>query len=158
MTPSTLLHGLRLAAASALLLASAACRSDAPQAPAQSVAGSAKAGASAGSSAGASGNLLARIDAARGTACSADAQCHTIGVGARACGGPERYLAWSSRDDDGTRLRALVAQHAAARRAEDAKAGMMSTCSVVPDPGAACVAGQCVLQSAAPGAGGVLAR
>lgn len=145
-----------MAAATALLLASAACRSDAPQAPAQSAVGSAT--AAARDTAAASGNLLARIDAARGTACSADAQCHTIGVGAKACGGPERYLAWSSRDDDGTRLRALVAEHAAARRAEDAKAGLMSTCSVVPDPGAACVAGQCVLQSAAPGAGGVLAR
>jgi hypothetical protein len=139
-----------MGAATALLLASAACRSDAPQAPALS--------AAAKDTAAAGGNLLARLDAARPTACSADAQCHTIGVGAKACGGPERYLAWSSRDDDGTRLRALVAEHAAARRAEDSKAGMMSTCSVVPDPGAACVAGQCVPQSAAPGAGGVLAR
>lgn len=150
MTRQPRLHGLRIAAATALLLASAACRSDAPQTAPQPLAGNAAAGSSA--------SLLARIDAARSTACTADAQCRTIGVGAKACGGPERYLAWSSRDDDGSRLRALVAEHAAARRAEDSKAGMMSTCSVVPDPGAACVAGQCVLRDPGPGAGGMLAR
>ena len=116
----------------ALLLASSACRSDAPQLPSTNVdKGSAP--------------LLARIEAERGAAaCDADDQCHTIGVGHKACGGPERYLAWSSKNSDGTRLRALVAEHAAARRAEDAKNGIMSTCSVVQDPGAMCSAGHCV--------------
>jgi hypothetical protein len=125
----------------ALLLASSACRSNAPQAPAAS---------------GGSAPLLARIDAERGTAaCDTDAQCHTIGIGHKACGGPERYLAWSSKDSDGTRLRALVAEHAAARGAEDTKKGMMSTCSVVPDPGAACAAGHCELRAAGAGPGGM---
>jgi len=125
----------------ALLLASSACRSDAPQASAAS---------------GGSAPLLARIDAERGAAaCDTDAQCHTIGIGHKACGGPERYLAWSSKDSDGTRLRALVAEHAAARRAEDTKNGMMSTCSVVPDPGATCAAGHCVLRAAGTGPGGM---
>jgi len=115
----------------ALLLAS----SDAPQVPATS--------AGKGSA-----PLLARIEAERGdAACDAIEQCHTIGVGHKACGGPERYLAWSSKHSDGTRLRALVAEHAAARRAEDEKSGMMSTCSVVQDPGAACSAGHCVLRA-----------
>jgi hypothetical protein len=127
----------------ALLLASSACRSDAPQVPSTNVdKGSAP--------------LLARIEAERGAAaCDADDQCHTIGVGHKACGGPERYLAWSSKHSDGMRLRALVAEHAAARRAEDAKAGMMSTCSVVPDPGATCAAGQCVLRATNNGPGGM---
>lgn len=96
--------------------------------------------------------LLARIEAERGAAvCETDAQCHSIGIGAKACGGPERYLAWSDKNSDGARLRALVAEHAQARRAADAKAGMMSTCSMVMDPGAACSAGQCVLRQAGPG-------
>lgn len=126
----------------ALLLASSACRSDAPQVPSP--------GAAQGSA-----PLLARIEAERGdAACDSDAQCHTIGVGAKACGGPERYLAWSSKNNDGTRLRALVAEHAAARRAEDAKAGMMSTCSVVPDPGVTCAAGHCQLRAGTNGPGG----
>src|ERR1043166_7657501 len=28
--------------------------------------------------------------------CSADTQCATIGVGAKACGGPDAYVAWST--------------------------------------------------------------
>jgi hypothetical protein len=96
--------------------------------------------------------LLARIDAARGTAaCDSDAQCHSIGIGAKACGGPERYLAWSSKDSDGARLRALVEEHAQSRRAADAKAEMMSTCSIVTDPGARCASGRCVLRQSGPG-------
>lgn len=150
MNPSSLINGVRVCAALVLLLASSACRSDAPQSAAPDAA-PARGGDSAG--------LLARIAAERGAAaCTMDAQCHSIGVGAKACGGPERYLAWSSKDNDGARLRALVAEHAAARRAEDRKAGMMSTCSMVLDPGAVCAAGQCVLGSAAPGTGGSQAR
>jgi hypothetical protein len=145
MNPSTPSRTLVRLAGLALLLASSACRSDAPQVP-SSTTGSAP--------------LLARIEAERGdAACDADDQCHTIGVGHKACGGPERYLAWSSKHSDGTRLRALVAEHAAARRAEDAKNGMMSTCSVVQDPGATCSAGHCVLRAAGgPGGTAPVAR
>lgn len=137
-------HTLRTLAALALMLAGAACSAAKPQASAPP--------------AGDPASLLARIEAERGGAavCDADAQCHSIGVGAKACGGPERYLAWSSKNSDGARLRALVAEHAAARRAADAKAGMMSTCSVVTDPGATCSAGLCVLRQ--PGPGGNQAR
>jgi hypothetical protein len=85
------------------------------------------------------------------TACDGDSQCHSLGVGSRACGGPERYLAWSSKHSDGAALQALAQQHSAARRADDARAGMMSTCSVVSDPGAVCRAGRCVLNAVAPG-------
>ncbi|MYM84618.1 hypothetical protein GTP44_22045 [Duganella sp. FT50W] len=77
--------------------------------------------------------------------CDDNSQCHSIGVGAKACGGPENYLAWSSKHSDGAQLKALVAQHAAARRDDDQRKGMMSTCSVVSDPGASCRAGVCVL-------------
>jgi hypothetical protein len=142
MNPSTPSRTLVRLAGLALLLASSACRSDAPQAPStQANQGSAP--------------LLARIEAERGdAACDADDQCHTIGVGHKACGGPERYLAWSSKNSDGTRLRALVAEHAAARRAEDVKNGVMSTCSVVQDPGAMCSAGHCVLRATNGGPGG----
>jgi hypothetical protein len=49
-----------------------------------------------------------------------------------------------------------VAQHAAACRADDLRQGMMSTCSVVSDPGASCRAGVCTLNPqgvTAPGQG-----
>jgi hypothetical protein len=79
------------------------------------------------------------------TGCDSDSQCHSLGVGSKACGGPERYLAWSSKQGDGAQLKALVEQHSAARRADDAREHMMSTCSLVSDPGAACRAGRCEL-------------
>lgn len=142
---TTSFTALRTLCAGALLLASTACGS-APSAPA-----SAPVTAAAGSTSAA--DLLPRIEAERGKAsCDTSDQCHTIGVGAKACGGPERYLAWSSKDNDGNRLKALVQQHAELRRAEDAKAGMMSTCIFLPDPGATCQAGQCVVLPAGQGA------
>lgn len=138
-----------LFAGALLLLAGSACSSDAPRADAP-----APAPASAPAT---PASLLAAIEAERGAArCDSDAQCRTIGVGAKACGGPERYLAWSSKDGDGSRLKALVEQHAALRRQEDAARGMMSTCNLIPDPGATCQAGQCVLRP--PGLGGSQAR
>lgn len=144
MNPLILPRTLARLAGLALLLASSACRSDAPQVPSTTVQGS-------------SALLLARIEAERGdAACDSDDQCHTIGVGHKACGGPERYLAWSSKHSDGTRLRALVAEHAAARQAEDTKKGLMSTCTVVPDPGATCAAGHCMLRPANTGPGGMV--
>lgn len=138
-----------------LLLAGSACSSDAPRANAP-VAPPAAASSSATAPA-TPASLLAAIEAERGAArCDGDAQCHTIGVGSKACGGPERYLAWSSKDGDGSRLKALVQQHAELRKMEDTASGMMSTCNLILDPGATCQAGQCVLR--APGPGGSQAR
>jgi len=88
------------------------------------------------------------------TECDGDNQCHSLGVGAKACGGPERYLAWSSKHNDGAKLKALVEQHSEARRADDAVKGRMSTCSLVSDPGAVCRAGRCVLGAAGLGGSG----
>jgi hypothetical protein len=78
-------------------------------------------------------------------ACDDSSQCHSLGVGSKACGGPENYIAWSSKNSDGAQLKALVEQHAATRRADDKRLGMMSTCSIVSDPGATCSAGACVV-------------
>lgn len=96
--------------------------------------------------------LWKKIQAANAdTSCDSQAQCHTIGFGSKACGGPERYMAWSSKNSDGAALKALIDQHAAARRADDAREQMMSTCSLVSDPGATCRAGQCVTNAISPG-------
>jgi hypothetical protein len=143
-----------------LLLAGSACSSDAPRANAPAAppaAASATAPAAPAAPAATPASLLAAIEAERGAArCDGDAQCHTIGVGSKACGGPERYMAWSSKDGDGSRLKALVQQHAELRKMEDTASGMMSTCNLILDPGATCQAGQCVLR--APGPGGSQAR
>lgn len=78
-------------------------------------------------------------------ACDAPQQCHTIAVGNKACGGPEAYLAWSSKQTSAARLEPLVSQHAAERRAENARSGSVSDCSMVMDPGATCQVKRCTL-------------
>lgn len=73
-------------------------------------------------------------------ACDSDAQCHTIGVGAKACGGPQAYLAWSSRQSDGIALRLAAKRQAQAELAAAQASGLLSNCAVTPDPGAFCAA------------------
>jgi hypothetical protein len=95
-------------------------------------------------------------------ACDSDAQCATIGIGAKACGGPSAYLAWSTLRTDGEALRAAAEREATAQRNAQAARGMVSNCAVTPDPGAWCElkpsrtgtgpAGVCRLRSG--GAGG----
>ena len=100
---------------------------------------------------------LERIERAIGTApCTSAQQCRTLPVGHRPCGGPERFLAYSSSHSDESALRSLGVELAAQQQKADTAAGRMSTCSVVVDPGATCNAGHCVLN--ARGLGDALAR
>ena len=71
-------------------------------------------------------------------ACDTDAHCGTLGVGAKACGGPASYLAWSSLRTDGTALRAAARRDESMQREAIAARGEMSNCAVTPDPGAYC--------------------
>ena len=71
-------------------------------------------------------------------ACSTDSQCATIGVGAKACGGPDAYVAWSTTRTDPQALRTAVQRQADAARSEQAAKGMVSTCNMASDPGAFC--------------------
>ncbi|KQV88239.1 hypothetical protein [Pelomonas sp. Root1237] len=82
-------------------------------------------------------------------ACKADAQCRTIAVGAKACGGPAGYLAWSSESTDAQRLAEIATRQAQAHKREIEASGMLSNCAMVADPGAACVAGRCQLATPA---------
>lgn len=79
-------------------------------------------------------------------ACDTSDQCHTLPVGHKACGGPERYVAWSSKTSDGAKLAQLASEYAAARKAENARGGMLSNCMLERDPGASCNAKRCVLR------------
>jgi hypothetical protein len=95
---------------------------------------------------GGQGDTLARIRAMVGTpSCSSDAQCHTLAIGHKSCGGPESYLAWSSAKTPEAELQALGERYKEERRAADAASGMVSTCRFMPDPGAVCRAGSCQL-------------
>jgi hypothetical protein len=99
--------------------------------------------------AGASAAQLAqRIDALVGdAACDTAAQCRSIAVGAKPCGGPERYVAWSTLRTDEQQLKEAVARHAQRRQADNQASGMASNCMMVTDPGASCRARRCSLNT-----------
>lgn len=80
-------------------------------------------------------------------ACSDSSQCHSLAVGARACGGPEYYLAWSSATTGADQLRALAERYKAERQAGNAATGRVSDCRYAMDPGAVCTAGRCQLRT-----------
>jgi hypothetical protein len=84
--------------------------------------------------------------------CRADSDCRTLAVGAKACGGPGGYWAWSTQGTDGQKLQALAQRQAEAAAAENTRSGMASNCAVVTDPGARCDAGRCVLREGGAGA------
>jgi hypothetical protein len=92
----------------------------------------------------ADGDALARLRAlGAASQCRQSSDCRTVPVGVRACGGPASYLA-VARDDEAAAL-ALARRHAAQRREEMARTPEPpSTCEVIRDPGAQCVAGRCV--------------
>lgn len=80
--------------------------------------------------------------------CSQQADCATVGVGARACGGPEQYLAYAVRDTPAPALQQALQRHAQLRKKQLEERGEMSTCELLPDPGARCTpAGQCEVQT-----------
>lgn len=119
---------LRLTMVVAVALVVAACEA-APPAPADEAA-----------------RVLAQIRAEIGDgACRSDAQCRTLPIGARACGGPAAWWAWSTQRADAAHLHALAARLQTLERQRIEREGLLSTCIAVPDPGAACVAARCTL-------------
>lgn len=94
--------------------------------------------------------LLAQIRAEIGDApCSSHAQCRTLPIGSRACGGPASWWAWSTANASAERLQGWAQRLEQVERDRQARQGLMSTCVVVPDPGASCVAQRCVLNARA---------
>lgn len=133
-----------------LLAGCAACTSQA-QDPVRSQTRGETAISTAPAPAAESSTTLAEIRRQIGpAACSESAQCRTLPVGARACGGPEDYLAYATGKTDESALRALAERSTAEGKARNTATGQMSICMLKPDPGAVCVAGACQLGSAAP--------
>jgi hypothetical protein len=100
--------------------------------------------------------LRALIDDA---ACITDNQCRTIAIGTSACGGPERYLAWSTLRSDEADLRRAASAYPSDRLSAARRGGAYSTCRPLSDPGAQCTTmtgaadkHSCTLRSASPGA------
>lgn len=87
--------------------------------------------------------LREAIQKAIGSAqCRADADCASLPLGERPCGGPEEYLPYAPSQVHAQRLRGLAAQYKVERRKE--QAGRVSTCVMRVDPGARCSEGRCV--------------
>ncbi|MBK7062972.1 MAG: hypothetical protein IPI03_19075 [Rubrivivax sp.] len=111
--------------------------------------GSASAAAGPGDVA-AEAQLLERLRTEIGSApCTSDAQCRTLGVGAKACGGPAAWWPWSDANTRADRLQAWALELDQLQRERLARSGQLSNCMVVPDPGARCVARRCVLNDRA---------
>lgn len=85
-------------------------------------------------------------DAVGTAACQADADCQTIGVGSKACGGPLSYMAWSTRGGREAAIRRAAQALKEAQAADNQTSGRISDCMAVRDPGAECVANRCQLR------------
>ena len=79
--------------------------------------------------------------------CESDAQCRTLALGAKACGGPQAWLAWSTSTSRETELHALAEELAALQRQRLTQSGMVSNCRYIADPGAMCQSQKCVLRT-----------
>ncbi len=137
----------------------AACsQAQPPRGPAPTVPAVAAAAAPAGTAT--LPELERRIDALIGPArCRGDADCRSIAIGARACGGPQAYRAWSVLETDERQLLAAVEQHRALRQQQIERGGETSICAVLTDPGSQCApapqaaaSGRCVPRQSRPGA------
>ena len=77
--------------------------------------------------------------------CAADAECRTVAVGGKACGGPAGYRAYSSLHADPAAVEALAQQERQLATDAERAAHRVSNCMVMADPGARCVAHRCAL-------------
>lgn len=92
--------------------------------------------------------LLVRIRTEIGDAsCSSDAQCRTLGVGHKACGGPQQWWAWSTTTGRAEQLQAWAGELATLQQRRQEASGMASNCLYMADPGAVCQARRCVLRT-----------
>lgn len=80
--------------------------------------------------------------------CSSDSQCQILPIGARPCGGPAGYLAWSSAKTSSSELQALADRYRTEQQEHNARSGMMSDCRAIAPPAVACRAGSCQLTDA----------
>ncbi|GIZ52782.1 hypothetical protein [Noviherbaspirillum aridicola] len=74
-------------------------------------------------------------------------QCRVLPLGARACGGPQAYLVYSTARADERRLQELARQYTEAEQKYNRIAGTMSTCSHIEPPQVRLQHGRCTARS-----------
>ena len=81
---------------------------------------------------------------AAASACTVDTECHSVAVGAKACGGPTGYRAYSSRNASTASVDALAQHERDLAAAAARESHQVSACFMLADPGAHCQQGKCV--------------
>ena len=83
-----------------------------------------------------------------GAPCDDTTQCRTLLMGAKACGGPEYWLPWSTLVSHADRLQVLSDAYASLQiQRVRSRGGVNSNCQWLDDPGAVCQARHCELRS-----------
>lgn len=75
-------------------------------------------------------------------ACNQDADCVAVGIGARACGGPEKYIV-TSKSNDLALLEELNNALVELEKRRFAEEQIMGICMVAPEPSVQCVESAC---------------
>jgi hypothetical protein len=134
--------------AAAALRASAPAMSTAqvPPPPAILAVATSPASSASGAAAGELASVHAQLEAtlANASACSADSQCRTVATGAKACGGPTAYRAYSASKADPKAVADLAQREHELGMAEARASGEVSPCFMLADPGAHCQKSKCV--------------
>jgi hypothetical protein len=81
---------------------------------------------------------------ANASACTVDTECHSVAVGAKACGGPTGYRAYSSKNVSTASVDALAQHERDLAAAAARESHQVSPCFMLGDPGAHCQQGKCV--------------
>ncbi len=75
--------------------------------------------------------------------CENVSQCRSIAFGAKPCGGPWSYVAYSTQATDSAKLAPVVAEYNAREAQLNRELGKVSDCRFVSPPKLACVASRC---------------
>lgn len=91
--------------------------------------------------------LRQQIMATIGTAsCSIDQECRALAMGAKPCGGPWAYEAYSLVNTDTAKLQQLAQQHHDFEVKLNELRGTVSNCAIIAEPPVACLNSRCMVQ------------
>ncbi len=82
------------------------------------------------------------IEAMLVTSCSSSSQCMATAYGAKACGGPVKYIVHST-EMDMPRFLLLVNRYNSLNAQYNLETGAISDCSIIVEPDVECVSGEC---------------